>query len=423
MSQKIAIVGGGIAGLTAAYLLNRKYDITLFEKDGRIGGNAYTYQTKNGEKIDIAVAAYSKLVSGEFLKLCRELNIKMIRRPTHAMLSIHNVQENNGVYLTPFNLKGLLTQRFAIFKPEFVMHLHKTIISMLRAKRLLWAGRLEGKTFSEALEMLPELTGVRKDLIMAPLCLLSSMYYEEVLNSPAEYFVQKSMAFREFQPVPQLMGLFFPKDFTSSYVNAISSPYSDRIRLNSNIKSVSRQNGSVKIKFAEGEEQSFDKVVFACNADQALALLENPTPEEKRLLGAWRYKDGLMVVHKDDTHFPKRELCQSWTCLYSKNGGAPSFSITICGWRLCHGTPKTSKYLCTQHPNFPIKEELIEFKKVFRTPIYDFKSYAASKEMPGLNGKENTYYCGSHFGLGLHNDAVTSAIDVGRQLGVEWGSA
>ncbi len=419
MRQKVAVVGGGIAGLTSAYLLNDKYDITLFEKEPRIGGNAYTYKTASGEEIDIAVAAYSNLVSGDFLKLCKKLGVDMIRRPTAAMLSIHDIQKGDGIYFTPFSLKALAMQKFAIFRPSFIMDLQKSVVAMLRAKRLLWKGQLKGVTFGEMLDMLPEMNETRKRLIMAPLCLLSSMYYEEVLNSPAEFFVKKTMAFREFQPIYQLAGLHFPKNFTSSYVNAIASSFKDKIKLNSKIKSIAR-NGKVTVKMEGGQKHTFDRIVFACNADQALALLEKPTAKEKKLLGAWKYKDGLMVVHKDGTYFPKRELCQSWTCLYSKNGGPPSFSITICGWKLCPSTPKESAYFCTQHPNFPIKEELVEFKKVFRTPIYDFDSYEASKELPSLNGEQNTYYCGSNFGLGLHNDAVKSAIEVGRQMGVEW---
>ena len=314
----------------------------MFEKEERIGGNAYTSKTANGEQIDIAVAAYSNLVSGDFLKLCKKLDIKMVRRPTAAMFSIHNLQKNDGIYFTPFNLKGLLSKKFAIFRPEFILDLHKAVIIMLRAKRLLWAGRLKRVTFGEMLKMLHELNNVRERLIMAPLCLLSSMYYEEVMNSPAEYFVKKMMAFREFQPVQQLMGLHFFKNFTSSYVDALASKFIYKIKLNMKIKNITRDGAKVTINMKDGQKHSFDRVVFARNADQALALLEKPTAKEKKLPGAWKYKDGLIV--KDDAYLPKTELCQSWTCLYSKNGGPPSFSITICGWRLCPSTPKESRY-------------------------------------------------------------------------------
>jgi len=172
----------------------------------------------------------------------------------------------------------------------------------------------------------------------------------------------------------------------------------------------------------DGGVPTFDKIVFACNADQALALLEKPTEQETKLLGPWKYKEGLMVVHKDHRCFPDRELCQSWTCLQSTKKRTPHFSITICGWRLCPGTPRDSQYLATQHPNFPIREKQLDFQKHFRTPLYDFSSYNTIKDLPALNGQNNSYYCGSHFGFGLHNDAVESAIEVAKMLGIEWAN-
>ncbi len=420
MPEKIAIIGGGIGGLTTAYLLNQKYDITLFEKDNRLGGNAHTHKTSNGESIDIAVAAYSKYVSRNFLKLCDKLNVKMVIRPADSLLSVHNLETKEGVYLTPLSPKGLLSQKLAMFRPKLFIDIYNAALSMFELGKLMEEGKLNGLTIKEAFSLIPKLNGITEILTMAPLCLLSSMYYEEVMNGPAEYFIGKMSAFGQFNPIPQMFGLYFPKNLTRSYVDALSSHFSDKIVLNSNIKSVARNNGSVTLKMDDGEESTFDKVVFACNADQALALLEKPTDDEKRLFGPWKYKEGLMVVHRDDSSFPKRELCQAWTCLQSTDNGTPHFSISCCCWRLCPGVSNKSEYFSTQHPNFPIKEDLIDYKKYFRTPLYDFNSFSTIKELPSLNGKMNSYYCGSHFGYGLHDDAVTSGIEVAKLLGIDW---
>lgn len=418
MTEKIAIIGGGIAGLTAAYLLNQKYDITLFEKDNRIGGNAYTHQTKDGEMLDIAVGAYHRMNSGNFFKLLSELNVKLVRQLASSFLSIHDMEKNAGVYLTPLNLKGLHAQKFAILRPPLKKSLDNLVIYTGKLFEKLDNGRLKNLTLRDAFKLTP-LTESEIEIILAPLCLLSSMYFEEVMNGPAEFFIKKLQLFGRFRPEIQSVGLHFPKYFTKSYVDALGSHFSDKTVLNSTIKRISR-NGKVVLKNEDGSQNKFDKIVFACNADQALSMLEDPTDEEKRLLGAWRYKEGLMVVHTDDTYFPKRELCQSWTCLRSTRKNMAHFSISLCCWRFSPAVSPNSRYLGTQHPNFKIKEELIDFKKVFRTPIYDFESFATIKEMPTLNGQKNSYYCGSHFGLGLHNDAVSSAINVARRLGIEW---
>ncbi|MCP4602225.1 MAG: NAD(P)-binding protein [Proteobacteria bacterium] len=419
-NDKIAIIGGGIAGLTASYLLNQKHDITLFEKSERVGGNAYTFQTGNGESIDIAVAAYSKLVSKNFLKLLKKLKVKTTIQPASALLSIHDLEANDGIYLTPLNLKGLIAQKFAIFRPALFYELSMAIMGMRKANRFLDEGKFAGLSVEQAFEMIPELKGKRLPVVMAPLCLLSSMYYQEVMEGPAEFFLNKQKAFKCFTAFNQMFGLKFPKNLTRSYVQALASNFKDKIILNSKIKSIARQNNAVTLKMEDGRESVFDKVVFACNADQALSLLEKPNEKEKRLLGAWKYKEGLMVVHKDNTHFPKRELCQSWTCLQNTRNGKPHFSITCCTWRICPAVSKKSEYLSTQHPNFPIRENSIELEKYFRTPIFDFNSYPTIEELPSLNGIDNSFYCGSHFGYGLHNDAVTSAIEVAKKLGIEW---
>ncbi len=420
MTDRIGIVGGGIAGLTAAYLLNEKYDITLFEKSYQLGGNAYTHMTKEGIRTDVCVAAYSKLVSKNFFKLLKKLNVKKVRQPGKALLSIVDMDTNEGIYLTPYSLKGLFAQKFALFGPKTVSDLWMTNWLMHKTGKLYKQGKMEGLTVREALALVPGLEGIRLTLMMVPLCLLSSMYYEEILDSPAEFFFKKVSAFKNFHPYHQMYGLYFPKNYTKSYVDALASHYEDKIILNSTIKAVIRDANTATVVMEDGSKQVFEKIVFACNADQALALLENPTDDEKRLLGAWKYHDGLMVVHKDGSSLPKRALCQTWTCLQSTENGRKHFSITGCAWRGCPAIPNDAELYSVQYPNYPIRDDLIELKKTFRTPIFDFKSSATIEHLPSLNGKMNSYYCGSHFGMGLHNDAVTSAIEVAKNLGIEW---
>ena len=420
MTKKIAIIGGGISGLTAAYLLNPHYDIWLFEKDNRLGGNAYTYNTSDGETIDMAVAAYQRLVSGNFLKLLSELKIKTVIQPASVFLTVHDLKTKQGLYSTPFNLKGLIAQKFAFFREPAASDSQMTIKAVREAINMLSEGELRGLSVAETIALLPDLTDFRISIMLSPLCLLSSMYYDEIMKAPAEFFFGKLESFHSFGPKEMVFGLKFPKKFTRSYVEALSSHFTDKVVLNARINSVARNKNDVILKMEDGSQAQFNKVVFACNADQALALLENPTEKEQRLLGAWKYKEGLMVVHKDKTHFPKRELCQSWTCLRSTENGVHHFSISCCCWRLCPGTSNKSEYFSTQHPNFPIKEDLIDFKRVFRTPIFDFDSVPTIKDLPSLNGQLNSYYCGSHIGYGLHNDAVSSAMEVAKALGVQW---
>ncbi|MBU0996007.1 MAG: FAD-dependent oxidoreductase [Proteobacteria bacterium] len=418
MKKRIAIIGGGIAGLTAAYLLDKKHDITLFEKDDRVGGNAYTHKTSTGETFDIAVGSVLNRVAGNFLKLCDELDVKLVRQPKASLISIHDLESDDGLYLTPLSIKGLFAQKFALFK--YTKSFIKTAYANYKAVRLLEKGRLKDLTVEDMFSLLPELTRFEKLAMMAPFCLLSSMQYKEVSKGPSEYFAGKMKAHGKFNPVITMLGNYFPKHFTQSYVDALIYDCREKVVLNSNIKAVKRNEAAVFLQMKDGKEYAFDKVVFACNADQALSLLDNPTEDEKRLLGAWIYKDVPMVVHRDQSNSPGRELCQPWTLIQSSDNGVPHFSIHYCSWLLSPAALRKCDYFSTQHPSFPIREDLIDIRKIFRVPFYDFKSFGTIQDLPSLNGNMHSYYCGSHFGYGLHGDAVNSAIEVARHLGIDW---
>ena len=414
MKENIGIIGGGIAGITAGYLLNQEHNIILFEKQNRIGGNAYTHTTETGETLDIAVGSVLKRVAKNFLNLCRELNVKMILQPSRCLITMHDPETNKSLYLTPLSIKGLFRQKFSLIRsiPQ-----HIKILSIInKSVKLLDEGSLKGITVKDMFKLFPNMTSLDKNVMMAPFCTLSSMSYEEVLNGPTEFFTGKMKAHGNYNPVLAMMENYYPKHFTKSYIDALSDGYKEKIILNSNIKCVKRKPRKVDVCMDNGRVFTFDKIIFACNADQALSLIENPTVQEKELLGSWKFKDVLMVVHKDPSNAPHRSLCQPWTCIRSSQNGLPHFSISYCTWLLCPSTSDNSPYYCTLNPSFPIKDELIDCKKTFRIPFYDFKSFPTVKSLPSLNGKMNSYFCGSYFGNGLHGDAVDSAIFAVEQI-------
>lgn len=415
--KKIAIIGGGIAGLTAAYLLNSKYDITLFEKEDRLGGNAYTHRTGTGETLDIAVGSVVKSVGARnFLALCDEVHVKMIRQPANSYVSLHDLETNAGLYVTPFSLSGLWTQRFRLYRS---FEMAGILMQVYRVTRLLNDGKLHGLSVEESLRLLPGLKRIEKLFITGFLCVVSCMYYEEVMRGPAEYFIGKLKAFDLLNPVSVAFGNYFPKNFTQSYVDALSAAYREKTVLHSKILGVLRSDKNVKVRTEDGKESIFDTVVFACNADQALALIENPTEDEQKLLGAWKYKDVPMVIHRDAAYAPHRSLCQPWTAIQSAREGHPHFFVSYCCWLLCPAASNKSPYFSTQHSNFPIREDRVDAQKTFRVPLVDFDSFATIDRLPTLNGRMRSYFCGSHFGYCLHGHAVDSAIDVARQLGID----
>ena len=412
--RRVAIIGGGIAGLTTGYYAGRRHDVVLFEKSGRIGGNAYSHRTAGGETLDIAVAAFGKAGYKNFYALLAELDIPT-ELSANSYLSFHNLDTKEGLYLT-LSARGALFQGIELFRPANLKSLAKLFIGLQRAQHRLASGSLKGVTLGRCLEELPEFSGDAKVVLLSALCLLSSMQVHELLSSPAEFFLNKLKTHHDVISPKAVYSVRCVRDGTRRYVNALAARFRKDIRFNARIKTVERGEAGATLVMEDGSRESFDFVVFACNPDQALALLAAASPLEKELLGAWRYKEGRVVVHRDHSAFPPRALIEAYTFLYTLRDGRMETSVNGALWH----EPQASKdcdYISAQHPNYEIKKELIELETRLRTPLFDFDSVATIPRLPELNEQGRAFFCGSYFGYGLHEDAVTSAKAVAARLG------
>jgi predicted NAD/FAD-binding protein len=416
MGKRIAVIGGGVAGLSAGYLLRGEFEPTLFEKEPRLGGNAYAYTGRDGQVLDIAVAAFGRAGYENFFRLLAELGIAT-RPSAGSFMSLHDLDRREGIYITP-NLRGLRAQHFRILRPSQLRPFWELSRGLASARRIQAADGFGDLSVREGLRLLPRITGDAETIFMCALCLLSSMSAEEVLEAPARFFFGKLAVHEDVISPKAIYSVRTIPGRTRSYVSALARAFGEEIVCDARIRTVLREDDRIRIVFSDGGEATFDKVIFACNPDQALKLLEAPTPLERELLSAWRYKEGRLVVHRDHTAFPKRELMQAYTFLYRRQDGVFETSVNGSLW-FEPGVSRTCDLIASQHPNFPIREDLIELDTVLRTPIFDFQSCATTTRLSALNGVQNTYYCGSYFGYGLHEDAIRSAVEVARGLGVE----
>lgn len=412
--RRIAIIGGGVAGLTCGYLLQERHDITLFEKSDRVGGNAITLDARDGNRFDMAVALYSRAGYHNFYRLLRRLDVRTsCIRP--MLTSVQNLDTKDGFYLTP-SLAGLVAQRFAILRPSVLLSLLRLHYNLGRLRKLNARGDLAGLTLREVLACMPGIYGPGRELLLCALCLMSSQECEDVLNAPASFFIAKLDKYNDVVSPRALYSLQCMNGGSRRYIERLAAPFGDRIELNAGIAAVHRDADGVDLQMTNGARRRFDDVIFACNADQALALLASPTPRELELLGAWRYRDGRVVVHADHSAFPPRPLIQGYTFLYRPRDESFTTSVSGAIWALA-GVSADCNWISSQHPNFPIRDDLIEFDTVLRTPVFDAASCATLAELPSLNGQQHSWFCGSHFGFGLHEDAITSALAVAEAFG------
>jgi len=173
MGQRIAIVGAGVAGLTAGYLLNHSHEITLFEKTDRLGGNAWTYQASTGDEVDIAVAAFSRAGYRLFFEMLKRFKVKF-KRCIRTYMSLHDLESKQGLYLNP-RMKSLFAQRFRVLRMTHLKELARVLKAVKKSRKLLESGEFEGLTLREGIEKLPHMTGNTRRLLLCAWCLMSSM--------------------------------------------------------------------------------------------------------------------------------------------------------------------------------------------------------------------------------------------------------
>lgn len=327
-----------------------------------------------------------------------------------------DLESDEACYISP-HIRGLIAQRFSFFRLSRLRDNLLLPLGLHEAKRLVRQGSFQGLSVAQALDRLPKIRGDGKLAFISTLCMMSSMHCDQLLASPAEFFFGKLNQYGSLFPPQILWRIRFMRHATRSYIEKLSDPIGDRIRLNAAIATVMRNERGVLLVMQDGERHQYDRVVFACHADQALNLLERPSDSEQNLLGRWRYTKSEIVVHRDLSPYPQKDLLDGYTFLYTRDKSYIKTSVTFSLWILPTASSQ-SDWLITQHQNMPIAQSKIDATFGFRTPSFDFDAFAAQQALPELNGQLNSYFCGSHFGFGLHEDAVTSAFRVAEQLGV-----
>lgn len=407
--ERIAVIGGGIAGLVAAHMLKTRYDVRLFEKSNRLGGNAFTVTDRDKIKHDIAVGVFIRSGYPHFFRLLDHFDVKTKVIPG-LHLTFKNLTNNDATYLTS-SWQSLKAQNFQILKPEKFFPLFGLSRKVQSAFTYFRSAPDSTTTFRDFCIDVLHLDSFPYEILLNILCLLTSMLPSQIEGAPAHFFFRKIEKY-DIVSLSSFRSLRVIRGRTQRYISELSKPLRNCIALGTEVCAVDRSDGLVRITTADGSEHEFDKVVFACNADQALRLLNSPTADESRLLGAWRYNNGEVVLHSDNAFLPNGALRGLFNFTYSTNSHGMTDS-SVSGY-------VSPTLFATQHPNFPIKEECVLLRTRLRTPIFDNRSIPTIAELPSLNGHLNSFYCGSHFGFGLHEDAIASASEVCKQLGVDF---
>ncbi|NNE79279.1 MAG: FAD-dependent oxidoreductase, partial [Silicimonas sp.] len=408
--RKIAIVGGGISGLSAAYYLSAHHDVTLFEADNRLGGHARTVLAgKNGDQpVDTGFIVFNYATYPYLTRLFRDLDVPVMKSHMSFGASIDDGRFEYGLN----NLRALIGQKRNLLRPQY----YGMIRDILRfGKRAEAAATDDEKTIGDLVDELRLGSWFRKNYLM-PMCgAIWSTPVEDVDQFPARSIV------RFFRNHALLAGLAEHQWWTVrggsiEYVRRLQSALVARgcdIRTSAPVTRVSRDDFGVIVGFGAGELQTFDDLILACHSDQALAILgDQATTAETQSLGAIRYQTNRAVLHSDACQMPKRRDCwASWS--YRSQAG----SIGVTYWmNKLQGIPENDPLFVTLNPTRPIPPQKVYDEVEFAHPIFDAHALAAQTRLRALQGENRTWFAGAYHRHGFHEDGIASAMRIVRAI-------
>lgn len=408
--MKIAIIGSGISGLTTAYHLSERHNITVFEANDYVGGHTHTHliEKKNLQYfVDTGFIVFNKKTYPHFVKLLEKLQVDYI--PTSMSFSVSNQQNRLEYNGTSFNT--LFANRFNLINPFFYIFLKGIIDFNKKAKFFL-----ESPSEITLREFYHE-NKIKKSVIENYLCPMVAAVWStdpcDVWNLPAKFILQffENHGFLEVNQRPQW---YVIKGGSHSYIKKITAHFKDKIRLKTPVLKIKRFENSVLISTSKGEE-SFDAVILATHSDISLKLLETPTKEETEILSAITYTSNPTVLHQDRNLLPKKKLAwASWNYLISKDktkGATVTYNMNI-----LQGFTSAELFNVTLNPVKPISKDLILKELNYSHPLFTIESMKAQSRWNEISGVHNTYYCGAYWRNGFHEDGVVSALRVVEQI-------
>lgn len=410
--MKIAIIGSGVAGLTAAHLLHQQHDIAVYESNNYIGGHVNTIDLYIEEKpisIDTGFIVFNDWTYPNFEQLINSLNIRI----QNSEMSFSAKCESTGFEWSGSGLQSLIfnSDNWKQLKPYQIFY------DIIRFKKLALAfleNTEKQQTLGEFLNTNRFSAAFTKYYILPMGAAIWSSTLVQINNYPARSFLKffKNHGLLNLKVRPQWKTIV---GGSKQYVSELIKPFKNKIYTNTAVKNVKRVAGRVEI-FSEGRApEYFDHVIFACHSDQALALLDRYSPKEKKVLGSIQYQKNVAVLHSDESIMPERRSAwSSWNYFIpSKDTG--NANVTYYMNRL-QNLSCQEDYFVTLNPNTEINPSKIIETIDYMHPVFNQPTIDAQQQQSSINGENNTWYCGAYWRNGFHEDGVWSAIRTVEQL-------
>lgn len=414
--KKVAVIGSGISGLVSAYLISKQHQVTLFEKDSRLGGHTATVDVNvEGQDyaIDTGFIVFNDRTYPNFLKLLDQIGID--KQPTEMSFSVQNTL--TGLEYNGHNLNTLFSQRRNILNPKF----WRLISEIVRFNKL-------SKAFYQKQDFLQDLTlgdfldehGFSDYFSQHYILPMTAAIWSTSLNKarafPLSFFIQFFYHHGLLNIADRPQWYVIPGG-SRNYIEKLTPRFEENIQLNASITKVARSNGQVVIHFADKPPEVFDDVVLACHSDQALALLEDPTDSEKSILEQMPYCDNEVVLHLDEKMLPRKRLSwASWN--YQLTGDSEKPAAVTYDMNILMGLDVPHTFCVTLNQTEQIDQSKILAKFNYHHPVISPESFKAQQRRDEICGRNGIHFAGAYWYQGFHEDGVKSALDVASRFGV-----
>ena len=413
--MKIAVIGSGISGLSTAHFLSKKHKVDLFEKSDHFGGHSYTVEvsSNNSNKtisVDLGFIVFNKINYPNLVNLFQKLQVSYEKSNMSFSVSL----KNSNIEYSGNGLKGLFANKYNILNLDFIKMI-KEIFSFYKMADKMKKENFTNQTLGEFLQSKKMSNYFTKFHIIPMVSAIWSMPTDLAHEMPMRLFINffQNHGLFKIKNRPQW---YTVSGRSKTYVKKILETINGQHFKNYKITNVLRNKNGVRLYYGSSNEYfEYDKVVFAVHANEVLELIDNPTENEKKILKNFKYKKNIAYLHNDDYLMPDRKnVWSSWNSILDKNDPKKN---CVTYWLNKLQNLKTEKnYFLTLNPFVSIEDNKILKKVEFTHPFYDIKTVNAQKYLSELQGVNNSYFCGSYFGYGFHEDGLNSAIDISNKL-------
>jgi len=411
--MKIAVIGSGISGLSAAYFLSKKHKVDLFEKDDHFGGHSYTvdveYEKNKKISVDVGFIVFNHQTYPNLINFFKENKIDIEKSNMSFSVSV----KDTSIEYCGNGLNGIFANRKNLFNIKF-LKMFLDIVNFYKKSSNL--NNLDTKeTLGNYLKK-QNLSKFFIDYHLIPMVsAIWSMPPHESSTMPLKFFLNffQNHGLFKLKDRPQW---YTVKNRSRTYVNKILSKISGEYYKNYKVNKIKRESNSVKIYYGDHSEFfDYDKVVLAIHADDALSLIDNPLKIENEILSNFNYKKNVAVLHTDENAMPKNK--KVWSSWNSKIDPKNTKNNSVTYWlNLLQNLNINKNIFLTLNPFIKIDEKKIIKKIDFSHPYYNQKTLLNQKKLNLIQNKSNILFCGSYFGYGFHEDGIKSSLEMVKHI-------